>query len=155
MNNFKKFGITELFSGDLQNRIKNFSNVQIHDHLIFGLHRSKVAQIIKPKLGYIGPEILQLFDILMLGKYKGVKGMQFYKHYPNPKKLSRDLNEKAEVYNVKLNLITKHGVVLLIIKKIFQNFNYFVSLYLISRLVIKRLMYRLRLIKINYEPPEL
>ena len=155
MNNFKKFGITELFSDNLQDRIKSFCNVQIHDHLLYGLHQSKVAQIIKPELGYIGPEILQLFNILMLGKYQGVKEMQFYKHYPNPKILSRDLNDKAILYNVKLNQKSKHGIYLIIIKKIFRNFNYFVSLYLISKLVIKRLMYRFKLTKVIYEPPEL
>ncbi len=155
MNEFKKFGITEQFLGNLQNRIKNFFNVQIHDHLLYGLHRSKVAQIIKPELGYIGPEVLQLFNILLLGKYKGIKEMQFYKHYSNSKKLSRDLNEKTILYNVKLNLTSKYGIHLLIIKKIFKNFNYFVSIYLISKFVIKRFMYRFKLIKIVYEPPEL
>ena len=97
-----------------------------------------------------GPEE---FNIIETGKYKGLKEMCFYKHYPNPEN-PRNENQKYILYQTTKNIKNRFRVYFKIILKIFNHFNFFISIYLITKLIIMRLFSKLKLIKLKPKPSE-
>jgi glycosyltransferase involved in cell wall biosynthesis len=149
----KKLKHTEIFNVNLRERIINFLNFQIADILLYGIHRSNINKKIQPKENCINPEILQIFNIIETGKYKGLKEMLFYKHYPDPHN-PRNENQKYSLYLTKKNIINRSRVYAQIIFKIFNHFNFLSSLYLIKKLIIMRLFSKFKLTKLKPKPSE-
>ena len=153
LEEIKKFKHTEIFNVDSKERIKNFLNFQIADILLYGIHRSNINKKIKPIENCINPEILQIFNIIELGKYKGLKEMCFYKHYPDPQN-PRNENQKYLLYQTKKNIANRSRVYSQILLKIFNHFNFLISIYLIKKSIIMRLFSKLKFIKLKPEPSE-
>lgn len=149
----KKLKHTEIFNLNTEERIKNFLKYQIADILINGIHRSTVNKKIQPIENCINPEILQIFNIIELGKYKGLKEMCFYKHYPDPQN-PRNKDQKYILYRTRKNIINHFRVYSKIIVKIFSHFDFLTSMYLIIKLIIIRLFSKLKFIKLRPKPSE-
>lgn len=153
LEEIKKFKHTEIFNVDTKERIKNFLNYQVADILLYGIHRSSIKEKIRPIENCINPEMLQIFNIIETGKYKGLKQMCFYKHYPNPQN-PRNENQKYILYRTTKNIKNRYRVYCQIILKIFNHFNFFISIYLIKKLIIMRLFSKLKFIKLKPKPSE-
>ena len=149
----KKLKHTEIFNVDSKERIKNFLNYQIADIFLYGIHRSNIKKKIQPIENCINPELLQIFNIIELGRYKGLKEMCFYKHYPDPQN-PRNEDQKYALYRTKKNIINRSRVYGRIILKIFNHFNFLISIYLIKKLIIIRLFSKFKFIKIKPKPSE-
>lgn len=149
----KKFTHTEIFNLHTKGRIKNFLKYQIADILLYGIHRSSIKEKIRPIENCINPELLQIFNIIQLGKYKGLKEMCFYKHVPDPQN-PRNKDQKYKLYRTRKNIINRYRVYSEIILKIFSHFNFLTSIYLIVKLIIIRLFSKLKFTKIIFKPSE-
>jgi glycosyltransferase involved in cell wall biosynthesis len=149
----KRLKHTEIFNLTSKQRIKNFLNYQVADILLYGIHRSNIKEKIKPIENCINPELLQIFKIIESGKYKGLKEMCFYKHYPDPQN-PRSKHQQYMLYRTKKNIANRYRVYCQILLKIFNHFNFFISIYLIKKLIIMRLFSKLKFIKLKPKPSE-
>ena len=149
LEEIKKFKHTEIFNVDTKERIKNFLNYQVADILLYGIHRSSIKEKIRPIENCINPEILQIFNIIETGKYKGLKYV-FLQTLSQSRKSKNDKN----IYFIKQKILESISVYFKIILKIFNHFNFFISIYLITKLIIMRLFSKLKLIKLKPKPSE-
>lgn len=159
INNFEIFkNLNEpiYLSDEKYKRIKSFLSYQINDILLYGIHRSNIESNFPPSKKIFSPEILQIYNILIAGKYYGVPNMIFYKYYDNKNKLSRNKTEQQKIYRLNESFFNRHGVYFYIIIDIFKHFNLYRSIKLILNLFFYRIKFFRYLFqhKINKLPSE-
>ena len=113
-NFYKKENSIHYLDGNLETRLKRFLSYNFGDKFIFSIFNKKKFKNIKFSTKIFSPEVLLIFNALMIGKILNSNKMVYYKR---GKKI-RNINEIGKIYNLSINFFTRHGVFILILFKI-------------------------------------